>query len=64
MSHAVLIIDDEETLARNVALYLERQDYECRVAGSAEEGLGLFQSFRPDLGTLCITPGQISYREG
>ncbi|WP_396270602.1 sigma-54-dependent transcriptional regulator [Ideonella sp.] len=49
MSHAVLIIDDEETLARNVALYLERQDYECRVAGSAEEGFSLFQSFRPDL---------------
>lgn len=49
MSHAVLIIDDEETLARNVALYLERQDYECRVASSAEEGLALFQSFRPDL---------------
>ncbi|TDM06641.1 MAG: hypothetical protein C4K60_19255 [Ideonella sp. MAG2] len=49
MSHAVLIIDDEETLARNVALYLERQDYECRVASSAEEGLALFQSFRPDV---------------
>lgn len=49
MSRAILIIDDEATLARNVALYLERQGWEARVAGSAEDGLAQFNAFRPDV---------------
>ncbi|MBI5269875.1 MAG: sigma-54-dependent Fis family transcriptional regulator [Burkholderiales bacterium] len=49
MSRAILIIDDEATLARNLALYLERQGWEARVAGSAEEGLAQFNAFRPDV---------------
>ena len=42
MSHAVLIVDDEATLARNLAVYLERQNYTVRVATSGEEGLQQF----------------------
>lgn len=49
MSRAILIIDDEATLARNLALYLERQGWEARLAESAEDGLAQFNSFRPDV---------------
>ena len=49
MSHAVLIIDDEVTLARNLATYLERQQYDVRVAESGEQGLQQFAQFRPDV---------------
>jgi two-component system, NtrC family, response regulator AtoC len=49
MSHAVLIIDDEATLARNLAAYLERNGFTARVAGSGEEGLQQFAEFRPDV---------------
>jgi DNA-binding NtrC family response regulator len=46
---AVLIIDDEATLARNLATYLERLGWTTRVAGSAEEGLAQYGEFRPDV---------------
>ena len=49
VGHAVLIIDDEETLARNLAVYLGRQGYEVQVAGSAEQGLALHAEFKPDV---------------
>ncbi len=49
MTHAVLIVDDEATLARNLAAYLERNGYDVRVAGSGEEGLQQFAEFRPDV---------------
>jgi len=49
MGHAVLIIDDEATLARNLALYLDRQGYETRVCESAEQGLAEYAEYRPDL---------------
>lgn len=45
----VLIIDDEETLARNIRTYLTRHGYEARIAGSGEEGLAALDSFNPDL---------------
>lgn len=46
---AVLIIDDESTLARNLATFLERLGWTTRVAGSAEEGLAEYSEFRPDI---------------
>ena len=49
MTHAVLIVDDEATLARNLAAYLERNGFDVRVAGSGEEGLQQFAEFRPDV---------------
>ena len=48
MGQAILIIEDEATLAKNVRIFLERDDYEVRVAESAEEGLALMDVFRPD----------------
>jgi two-component system, NtrC family, response regulator AtoC len=48
MPHRVLIVDDEATLARNIKTYLQRSGYRVEVAGSAEEGLVLFDRFTPD----------------
>jgi len=48
MPQAILVIEDETVLAKNIALYLERSGYEVRVAASAEEGLGQLDEFRPD----------------
>jgi DNA-binding NtrC family response regulator len=48
MSCTVLLIEDEEALARNVKLYLERKGFEVRAAASAEAGLEQIESFRPD----------------
>jgi DNA-binding response OmpR family regulator len=46
--HAVLVIEDEAILAKNIALYLGRSDYEVRIADSAEAGLVQLDEFRPD----------------
>jgi two-component system, NtrC family, response regulator AtoC len=48
MSHAVLVIEDEAVLAKNIHIYLERYGYEVSLAQSAEEGLALLDSVRPD----------------
>ena len=49
MSYAVLIIEDEETLARNIMRYLERFGFEARVANDGAAGLAMFESFKPDV---------------
>lgn len=46
---AVLIIDDEATLGRNIATYLGRLGWEALWVGSAEEGLLRLPEFRPDV---------------
>jgi two-component system, NtrC family, response regulator AtoC len=48
MTHAVLVIEDEDVLARNILIYLQRHDYEVSLAHSAEEGLALLDEVRPD----------------
>ncbi len=56
---AVLIVEDEVTLARNIAIYLERHGYSTRVAGSVEEALAALPDFQPDLILLdCHLPGR------
>ena len=49
MSVAILIIEDEIVLAKNMRTYLERNGYEVRCAESAEEGLAALEDFRPDV---------------
>ncbi len=49
MTHRVLIIEDEEILAKNIRRYLERHDYDARVAASGEAGLVEFKRFQPDV---------------
>ena len=47
MAQAILIIEDETALARNLSVYLQRAGYEVRVAGSALEGFNLLEDFKP-----------------
>jgi two-component system, NtrC family, response regulator AtoC len=48
MSYAVLIVEDEPALARNIAVYLSSCGYEARTTGSAEGALTELESFKPD----------------
>lgn len=49
MSNGVLVIEDEPTLAKNIKRYLERGDYEVRIADSGEAGLEAYEAFQPDV---------------
>lgn len=49
MSHAVLIIEDEATLARNMETYLRRHGYSVTTVSSGEEGLAQLDACRPDV---------------
>ena len=49
MGNAVLIIEDEVTLAKNIQRYLERAEHDVQVCSSGEEGLARFDSFQPDV---------------
>lgn len=58
MSHAILIIEDEPTIAKNMSTYLGRYGFEVRVANNAEEGLAEAETFKPDIVVLDINlPG-------
>jgi len=48
MPHAILIVEDEATLARNIKTYLQRNGYEAEIAASAEDGLARLDGFKPD----------------
>ncbi|MBS1159175.1 MAG: Response regulator with CheY-like receiver, AAA-type ATPase, and DNA-binding domain [Proteobacteria bacterium] len=49
MTHSILIVEDDEMLADNIRLYLERNHWEVEVAHSAEAGLKLLESTHPDV---------------
>ncbi|MDH3694205.1 MAG: sigma-54 dependent transcriptional regulator [Gammaproteobacteria bacterium] len=48
MTHSVLIVDDEETFAKNVKRYLDRHEYESRIANTGKEAIEALDSFKPD----------------
>lgn len=48
MPVGVLVIEDDDTQARNIRLFLERRGYDVRTAGSGEAGLREARLFRPD----------------
>ena len=52
MSHAILIIEDEPTIGKNMATYLTRHGFEVRLAASAEDGLAEVDNFKPDIVVL------------
>ena len=54
MSYGVLIIEDETLLANNIKVYLERHGFEAHCAGTAREGLKLYDTFRPDVVLLDV----------
>ena len=45
----ILIVDDEDTYAKNAARYLAREGHETRTAGTLAEGLRLFRDLSPDV---------------
>jgi len=49
MARGILLIEDEEVLAKNIKRYLERHGYDTLVAGTAAEGLRLFDKSDLDL---------------
>lgn len=58
MTPRVLVVDDEERLARLIAQTLGRAGYDCEVFGNAEDALASAESRRPDVVvTDCRMPG-------
>lgn len=49
MAKGILVIEDEQTLAKNIKRYLERSDYDVRIADSGEEGLEQLERHQPDV---------------
>ena len=49
MSLAILVIDDEPVLVKNIQVYLGRHGHETEAAESAEAGLERLESFQPDV---------------
>ena len=52
MSAAILVIEDEAVLAKNILLYLQRLGYEVEHAATGEEGLERMGTFRPEVVVL------------
>jgi two-component system, NtrC family, response regulator AtoC len=48
MSYGVLVVEDEQTLAKNVGAYLQRYGYEVRIATDGETALAELESYRPE----------------
>ena len=49
MANSILIIEDDEMLADNIRVHLQRNQWETHVAHSAEEGLKKLEAIRPDI---------------
>jgi DNA-binding NtrC family response regulator len=52
MTRAVLIIEDELVLSKNIKIYLERHEYEAVAVHSGEEGIEKLEAFLPDVVVL------------
>jgi two-component system, NtrC family, response regulator AtoC len=48
MARAILIIEDEIILAKNLTRFLEREGFEAQAVPNGEQGLAMFESYRPD----------------
>src|SRR5512140_261513 len=48
-SRKILIVEDEEILARNLQTYFRRLGWEARIAGTAERAVTEAGQFRPEL---------------
>lgn len=46
---SLLLIEDEETLAKNIARFLEHSGWDVEIAGTAEEGLKRVAALAPDV---------------
>ena len=55
MTTGILLIEDEEVLAKNIKRYLERHGYETIIAGTAADGVRLFKESEVDLVVLDLS---------
>ena len=59
MPGTILIVEDDDVLADNMRLYLERNGWDAQVCNSAEQALGILETTRPDvLLTDYMLPGR------
>ncbi|MEN8205556.1 MAG: sigma-54 dependent transcriptional regulator [Pseudomonadota bacterium] len=49
MLPAILVIEDETTLAKNIKTYLGRDGFDVHVASKGADGLAEFEGFKPDI---------------
>jgi two-component system, NtrC family, response regulator AtoC len=49
MTNSVVVVEDEESLAGSIRLYLERNGWEVDVCSSAEQALATLEAVRPDV---------------
>ncbi|MFQ5588499.1 MAG: sigma-54-dependent transcriptional regulator [Nitrospiria bacterium] len=49
MTHGILVVEDEPMMAKNIKMYLERFEYDVRVAKDGKTGRKLLEEFKPDL---------------
>ena len=57
-SRKVLVVDDEETTAKTLALIFGNRGYQTRAAYSAEEAIDVIAEWQPDVALLDVNlPG-------
>jgi DNA-binding NtrC family response regulator len=49
VSFAILVVEDDRILAKNLATYLLRQGYDVQAASTGSEGIRLLEQYRPDV---------------
>ena len=59
----IMVVDDEQDLLAAVKGFLKRSGYDVAVTTSCEEGLGILNSFKPDLIYLDVNVGTEDGRE-
>lgn len=60
MAKTILIIDDDETIIKLMAQFLERAGYEVLTADNGHEGIDKYRTFRPDLIVLDIAMPELN----
>ncbi len=52
--NTILLIDDDENICKVVTLYLQKEDFDIKIAQDGQTGLNLFSQVNPDLVLLDI----------